>query len=146
MRFAALRTRISRSFTLAAGAGTAFASLARGPSAACPVTPGGPVRTRSAPMMFSERFQAGDLVYAQHDLVSDGLVPDTQAGEVLVPHGARGMVIQVGNLEDHPEISVYMVRFEGADGDLGPALGCLTEELTQREELLPKPAAVEAQP
>ena len=88
--------------------------------------------------MFSERFQQGDLVYARQDLVSDGLVPETAAGDVLVPHGTRGMVVQIGSVEEKPEVAVYLVRFEGSDGELGPALGCLTEELTQREELLPQ--------
>jgi nitrogen fixation protein NifZ len=95
--------------------------------------------------MFSERFQQGDLVYALRDLVSDGMVPETQAGDVLVPAGTRGMVVQVGSVEDHPEIAVYLVRFEGSDRELGPALGCLTEELTQREELL-QAGAAEASP
>jgi len=75
-------------------------------------------------MMFSEYFQVGDLVYASADLLSDGHVPDTAAGDILVPKHTRGMVIEIGH--------VYLVRFEGADRELGPALGCLKEELTQR--------------
>lgn len=86
--------------------------------------------------MYSERFHQGDLVYALRNLVSDGHVPDTQAGDMLVPAATRGMVVQVGTIEDHPEIAVYLVRFEGTDGALGPALGCLTEEQTQCVELV----------
>lgn len=96
--------------------------------------------------MFSERFQQGDLVYARRALLSDGLVPETQEGDVLVPVGTRGMVIQVGSVEEQPEVSVYLVRFEGADGELGPALGCLTHELTQQLELLAAGADTEATP
>lgn len=80
--------------------------------------------------MFSERFQTGDMVFARHDLHSDGQVPDTQEGELLVAEGARGMVIRVGTLESQPETAIYLVRFEDAAGDLGAPLGCLTDEIT----------------
>jgi hypothetical protein len=83
-------------------------------------------------MMFSEYFQVGDLVYASADLLSDGHVPDTADGDMLVPKHTRGMVVEIGHVESRPDTNIYLVRFEGADRELGPALGCLKEELTQR--------------
>ena len=83
-------------------------------------------------MIFQERFQSGDLVYAARDLASDGEVPGTAEGEVLVPAGTRGMVVRVGHLENQPETSIYLVQFEDNEKNLGSPLGCLTEEITQR--------------
>lgn len=82
--------------------------------------------------MFEERFEPGDMVYARGDLLSDGHVPGTHDGEVLVPRGARGMVVQVGHVETSPEVRVYLVRFEDDKRELGDALGCLADELTQQ--------------
>jgi len=82
-------------------------------------------------MIFSEKFQSGDLVYAAEDLLSDGHVPETTEGQVLVPKGTRGMIVQIGHVESEPDTPVYLVRFEGSDRELGPPLGCMTTELTQ---------------
>ncbi len=84
--------------------------------------------------MFEERFQTGDLVYATTNLLSDGHVPGKADGDILVPRGTRGMVVQVGHVEASPEIAVYLVRFEDADRRLGDPLGCLVNELTQELE------------
>jgi len=88
-------------------------------------------------MIFMERFQEGDLVYARQDLHSDGEVPGTDEGERLVHEGTRGMVVKVGHVEAEPETTVYLVRFEGVDRELGPPIGCLTEDLTQRIDATP---------
>jgi len=90
--------------------------------------------------MFAERFQEGDLVYALDDLFSDGAIPDTAEGDLLAPKGTRGMVVRVGHLETEPEVPVYLVRFEDPSGELGPPLGCVTEELTQQLEPTSEPA------
>lgn len=84
-------------------------------------------------MNFAEHFQEGDLVYANTDLLSDGQVPGTQEGQLLARRGTRGMVVKVGYIEASPEVDVYLVRFEDEEAQLGPVLGCLGTELTQRE-------------
>lgn len=84
-------------------------------------------------MHFAEHFQEGDMVYANTDLLSDGQVPGTQEGELLARRGTRGMVVKVGYIEASPEVDVYLVRFEDEQQELGPVLGCLGTELTQRE-------------
>lgn len=82
-------------------------------------------------MIFQERFQHGDLVYAAKDLQSDGQIPGTAEGEVLVPAGTRGVIVRVGHLQTQPNTAVYLVQFEGRDKNLGSPLGCLTDEITQ---------------
>ena len=82
--------------------------------------------------MFAENFLQGDMVYAQRDLLSDGQIPGTLDGQLLVPTGTRGVVVRVGHLEAEPEVAVYMVCFEDGEGKLGEPLGCTTEELTQK--------------
>lgn len=82
-------------------------------------------------MIFEERFVAGDLVYAARELCSDGHIPGTTEGEVLVPAGTRGMVMRVGHLENQPDSVIYLVCFEDEQKELGSPLGCLPHELTQ---------------
>jgi nitrogen fixation protein NifZ len=83
-------------------------------------------------MLSTDHFQAGDLVFSRDDLFNDdGGIPDAAPGELLVPAGTRGMVVNAGHVEASPEIKIYLVRFEGADKELGPPVGCLVDELTQ---------------
>ncbi|HEY6876854.1 MAG TPA: nitrogen fixation protein NifZ [Polyangiales bacterium] len=81
-------------------------------------------------------YQEGDLVFSACDLFNDdGAIPDAASGELLAPAGARGMVVRAGYVEAQPELKVYLVRFEGADKELGPPVGCLADELTQDESV-----------
>lgn len=85
--------------------------------------------------MPSEQFGLGDMVWSRVDLQNDGSFPEVDADTLLAPAGSRGVVVRVGSLEDRPEISVYLVRFEDASGVLGEPVGCFAEELTQDEAL-----------
>ncbi|HEX7662801.1 MAG TPA: nitrogen fixation protein NifZ [Pseudonocardiaceae bacterium] len=70
------------------------------------------------------KFEVGDLVVATKDLRDDGTHPDpgVSVGDVLVPEGTRGEVLQVGlYLQEHV---VYAVAFENRR-----VVGCLTREL-----------------
>jgi len=78
-------------------------------------------------------FGLGDMVWSGIELRNDGTIPDLQEDALLASPGTRGVVVKVGSLQDRPEVQVYLVRFEDADGVLGPPVGCLTEELTQDE-------------
>lgn len=84
-----------------------------------------------------ERFIVGDCVHARTPIVNDGGVPDLASDAVLAVKGARGVVVQVGHAEQNPRQALYAVRFEDAEGNLGPLVGCLPEEL------LPASAATE---
>lgn len=89
------------------------------------------------------RYQLGDLVYSCEDLFNDddGGIPDVEPGALLTTAGARGVIIQIGHAEAQPETTIYLVRFEGPDQELGPPVGCLPEELTQEPLSLPTGAA-----
>jgi len=47
------------------------------------------------------------------------------------------VVVQIGAAAADMRQEIILVRFEDADGVLGPPVGCLPEELTQDEALLP---------
>jgi nitrogen fixation protein NifZ len=87
------------------------------------------------------RFQSGDLVYAAQDLYNDPVeetgesaIPGVFPGLLLAAAGTRGMVVNVGHVEEVPEEEIYLVRFEtGTDGMLSEPIGCLSEELSAGE-------------
>lgn len=77
------------------------------------------------------RYIVGDVVFARDVIRNDGGVPELAPDELIANAGTRGVVVQVGSAEADPRLTVYAVRFERADGDLGPMVGCLPEELSQ---------------
>ena len=80
-----------------------------------------------------DRLQPGDVIYAATTIVNDGGMPDMPESAVIAAEGTRGVLINVGHLEEDPNQEVALVRFEGSDGELGPPTGCWPEEL--REEI-----------
>ncbi|HET9958320.1 MAG TPA: rhodanese-like domain-containing protein [Polyangiaceae bacterium] len=78
-----------------------------------------------------ERYLVGDVVFAKQNIFNDGGVPDLPAEALLAEPGARGVVVRSGHVEADPQQVLYVVRFESADGRLGPPVGCLPDELTQ---------------
>lgn len=79
--------------------------------------------------MKSEEIQPGDIVYATATITNDGSLPDTPDGAILAEAGCRGVLINTGHLEEDPRQELFLVRFEDADKNLGPAIGCWPEEL-----------------
>lgn len=77
------------------------------------------------------RYIVGDCVYARELIRNDGGMPGLAADAIVANAGGRGVVVQVGHPEAAPRQTIYAVRFEDADGNLGPAVGCLPEELIQ---------------
>ena len=73
--------------------------------------------------------QPGDLVYAASHIVNDGGIPDLPVGALIAAPGARGVILNIGYLEEAPQRSLLLVRFEDADLSLGPPTGCWPEEL-----------------
>lgn len=76
-----------------------------------------------------EDLQNGDAVYAAVTIANDGSVPDAEENEVFAEPGTLGMLINTGHLEEDPDQSLYLVSFENANGELGPPITCLPEEL-----------------
>lgn len=80
-------------------------------------------------MLTVEDLQEGDVVYAQVDFRNDGSFPDAGDDALLAAAGTRGVIVRKGHLEEEAERTVFLVRFEDANKDLGPPLGCWAEEL-----------------
>ena len=79
-------------------------------------------------MPLQER-QPGDIVYAATTIFSDGEIPGYPEHSVLAVPGTRGVIINVGYLEENPDKELMLVRFENSQKELGPAVGCWVEEL-----------------
>lgn len=76
-----------------------------------------------------EDLDLGDIVYAARPILDDGSMPDSEEGAVLAPAGARGVIVMTGYVEAEPVRSVFLVRFEGPDMNLGRPIGCWVEDL-----------------
>lgn len=74
--------------------------------------------------------QQGDAIYAAVEIINDGSVPDAAENEVFAHAGTMGMLINTGHLEEDPEQELYLVSFENENGELGPPITCLPEELS----------------
>lgn len=80
--------------------------------------------------MTLDHLNPGDLVYAAADIANDGGIPDLPADALIAPAGTRGVIVNIGHLEEDPARELFLVRFEGPDLVLGPPTGCWAEELT----------------
>ncbi len=78
-----------------------------------------------------ENYQPGDIVYALKPIHNDGSVPELEDNALIAKAGARGVIINEGRFEEHPDDMLYLVRFENDDSILGPPVGVWPEELTQ---------------
>ncbi|HEY3327525.1 MAG TPA: nitrogen fixation protein NifZ [Novimethylophilus sp.] len=70
------------------------------------------------------KFQWGQPVITETDLVNDGSYPDAPLEALLAAQGARGEIVNVGLVEETGE-PVYLVEF--ADGKV---VGVFEEELS----------------
>ncbi len=80
-----------------------------------------------------EDLDLGDVVYAAHAITNDGSMPDGSEGETLAAEGARGVIVMKGYIEEDPSRSVFLVRFEDNDLNLGRPIGCWSEDLMLKE-------------
>jgi len=78
--------------------------------------------------------QPGDVIYADKDIYNDGSMPDVETEILLAKKGARGVLVNTGHYEEFPDTTLYLVRFEDADKQLGPAVTCLEDEIIIRDE------------
>ncbi len=81
-----------------------------------------------------EDLEIGDVVYAAHNIVDDGSMPDNEQGDILAESGARGVVVMLGHVEEEPTKDVFLVRFEDKQLDLGRPIGCYKEDLTLEQD------------
>lgn len=78
----------------------------------------------------------GDTVYAAITITDDGSIPGGQEGEILAKAGTRGVITMIGHVEEQPERSVFLVRFEDKDMNLGNPVGCWVEDLMVEPRLV----------
>jgi nitrogen fixation protein NifZ len=86
-----------------------------------------------------EDLDIGDVVYAAKTIKDDGSIPNGVEGEILAEAGARGVITMIGHVEDEPSRTVWLVRFEDKDKNLGNPVGCWVEDLVveaKREEII----------
>lgn len=73
--------------------------------------------------------EIGDAVYAAHAIVDDGSIPNGVEGTVLVNTGTRGVITLIGYVEEEPERTVFLVRFEDENLNLSEPIGCWEDDL-----------------
>jgi nitrogen fixation protein NifZ len=81
-------------------------------------------------------YDIGEIVFSRELLINDGGIPELAEDAILATPGRRGVVVNQGHVQVDPDQDIYLVRFEGEEGELsnlGPPVGCLPEELTQDE-------------
>ena len=76
-----------------------------------------------------EDLDLGDVVYAAHNIVNDGSMPDSVPGEILAQAGSRGVIVMKGHIEEDENRFVFLVRFEDQELNLGRPVGCWSEDL-----------------
>jgi nitrogen fixation protein NifZ len=83
-----------------------------------------------------EDLDIGDVVYAAKTITDDGSIPNGSEGEILAEAGARGVITLIGHVEEEPNRSVFLVRFEDKDMNLSNPIGCWLEELAAEPRLI----------
>jgi len=76
-----------------------------------------------------EELNTGDTVFAAIDILNDGSHPEHAEDKTIATRGTRGVLVNIGHLEDNPDKQLMLVRFESSDLTLGPPVGCWVEEL-----------------
>jgi nitrogen fixation protein NifZ len=80
-----------------------------------------------------DRLEPGDMVFATTDIYNDGSIPHLPAAAHLATAGTRGVLLNTGHLEEQPDKTIYLVRFEDQEKELGPPVSCWAEELSSEE-------------
>ena len=86
-----------------------------------------------------EDLEIGDVVYAARLIADDGSIPGGVDGDVLAEAGTRGVITLIGYVEEEPNRSVFLVRFEYKDMNLGNPVGCWVEDLMIEPKLVSPP-------
>jgi nitrogen fixation protein NifZ len=83
-----------------------------------------------------EDLDIGDTVYAAATITDDGSIPGGVEGDILAEAGTRGLITMIGHVEEQPERSVFLVRFEDTNLNLGNPIGCWVEDLIVEPRLV----------
>lgn len=83
--------------------------------------------------MTLDNIEPGDMVFAATEIRNDGSVPDLPTEALIAKPGNRGVLLNTGHLEEQPNMTLYLVRFEDENHELGPPIGCWPEELSIEE-------------
>ena len=83
-----------------------------------------------------EDLDIGDIVYAATTITNDGSIPEGIEGDILAEAGTRGVITMMGHVEEQPERSVFLVRFEDKEMNLGAPIGCWVEDLMVEPKLV----------
>lgn len=83
-----------------------------------------------------EDLDLGDVVYAATTITDDGSIPDGFEGEILAEAGTRGVITMIGHIEEETNRSVFLVRFEDKNLNLGNPVGCWVEDLAMEPKLV----------
>ena len=86
-----------------------------------------------------EDLELGDVVYAARLIVDDCSIPDGTEGEVLAEVGTRVAITLIGHVEEEPSRTVFLVRFEDKEMNLGNPVGCWVEDLMVEPKLVIPP-------
>ena len=70
------------------------------------------------------KYQWGQTISSQVDLINDGTFPDVAAEAILVEKGTQGEVVNVGTIEE-TGTPVYLVEFTN-----GKVVGALEDEIS----------------
>jgi nitrogen fixation protein NifZ len=76
-----------------------------------------------------EDLNIGDVVYAAKTILDDGSIPQGSIDTVLATAGTRGVITMIGHVEEEPGRSVFLVRFEDEEMNLGNPIGCWVDDL-----------------
>ncbi|GAB6078712.1 nitrogen fixation protein NifZ [Hydrogenobaculum acidophilum] len=79
--------------------------------------------------MIEPKFKVGDIVRTKRKIRNDGTFPGLPWGELLLPKGAEGIVIDIGRFLQTQV--VYVVNFL----EHGKIVGCLEHELEACNEI-----------
>lgn len=69
------------------------------------------------------KYQWGQNISCQMDIINDGSYPDTPVDALLVEQGTQGEIVNVGNIEE-TGAPIYLVEFT-----TGKVVGMLEEEI-----------------
>lgn len=74
------------------------------------------------------KYQWGQVISCQTDLINDGSYPDVPVDATLVEQGTQGEIVNVGNIEE-TGAPIYLVEFRQKNGQQGKVVGVLEEEI-----------------
>ena len=83
--------------------------------------------------MSLEQLEPGDMVFANTNIYNDGSIPHIPVEAHLATPGTRGVLLNTGHLEEQPDKTIYLVRFEDQQQELGPPVSCWAEEIRIEE-------------